>query len=102
MRFEHPHDPITWICADVRKMPLNDRSVDLAFDKGTLDTLISACQGDSAEVAKKQIREYIDEVSDFPLVFHPTDTSKGCKSIARRCFFALGDIQARAFCGDTF
>lgn len=63
MSFEHPHDPLTWICADVRELPLEDQSIDLAFDKGTLDTIICASQGDPVDVAKREIKQYMDEVS---------------------------------------
>jgi EEF1A lysine methyltransferase 4 len=54
---------IDWKCADVRDLPEPARSVDVAFDKGTLDAMIFGSPWDPPEAVKENTRRYIDEAS---------------------------------------
>lgn len=58
---------IKWKCADVRELPLPDRSVDVAFDKGTIDAMIYGSPWSPPETVKENTRRYIDEVIQFHL-----------------------------------
>ena len=54
---------IEWKCADVRNLPEPARSVDVAFDKGTLDAMIFGSPWDPPEIVKENTSRYIDEAS---------------------------------------
>jgi hypothetical protein len=69
MREQYTFDSgIDWKCADVRNLPESTRSVDIAFDKGTLDAMIFGSPWDPPEVVKENTRQYIDEVSTETLI----------------------------------
>ncbi|KAK3051365.1 hypothetical protein LTR09_007388 [Extremus antarcticus] len=56
---------ITWLQADVRNLSaagLDDGSVDVAFDKGTLDAIIHGSPWDPPEDVLENTRKYMDEV----------------------------------------
>ena len=61
-------DGIEWICADVRNMTnIPDKSIDIAFDKGTLDAMIHGSPWSPPESVVQNTGEYIKEVC-LPLV----------------------------------
>lgn len=53
---------IEWKCADVRELPMADQSIDIAFDKGTLDAMIFGSSLDPPEAVKENTARYIKEV----------------------------------------
>jgi EEF1A lysine methyltransferase 4 len=54
---------ISWLQGDVREMgQIADETVDVAFDKGTLDSMISGSPWDPPEQVKTNVKRYIDEV----------------------------------------
>jgi hypothetical protein len=53
---------IEWKCADVRDLPEPSHSVDVAFDKGTLDAMIFGSPWDPPEMVKENTGRYMDEV----------------------------------------
>jgi len=53
---------IEWQCADVRALPLEDQTVDVAFDKGTLDAMIFGSPWDPPDQVKENTSKYINEV----------------------------------------
>lgn len=54
---------IEWMYADVRDLPQSACSVDIAFDKGTLDAMIFGSPWDPPETVKENTGRYIDEAS---------------------------------------
>jgi len=54
---------IEWKYADVRDLLEPTCSVDVAFDKATLDAMIFGNPWDPPETVKENTRRYIDEVS---------------------------------------
>jgi hypothetical protein len=56
---------IEWKCEDVRDLTEATGSVDVAFDKGTLDAMIFGSPWDPPETVKANTRRYIDEASRF-------------------------------------
>ncbi|KAF2668394.1 hypothetical protein BT63DRAFT_456034 [Microthyrium microscopicum] len=54
---------IEWKYADVRELPEPDRSVDVAFDKGTLDAMIFGSPWSPPETVKENTGRYMDEVT---------------------------------------
>lgn len=57
-------DGVTWLCADVRDMPIiGSSSIDVAFDKGTLDAMIHGSPWDPPDEVKANSRRYMQEVS---------------------------------------
>lgn len=57
-------DGIQWVHGDVRDMKsqIPDDSVDVAFDKGTLDAMISGSPWDPPKVVRENVGRYLDEV----------------------------------------
>lgn len=54
---------LVWICGDVRDMhQIQDQSIAVAFDKGTLDAMISGSPWDPPVEVRENIRRYLDEV----------------------------------------
>ncbi|KAK0614797.1 Endothelin-converting enzyme 2 [Lasiodiplodia hormozganensis] len=54
---------IEWKWADVRNMTeIADGSIDVAFDKGTLDAMISGSPWDPPDIVKQNTGQYINEV----------------------------------------
>jgi hypothetical protein len=54
---------IEWKWADVRNMKdIPDGSIDVAFDKGTLDAMIFGSPWDPPDTVKKNTGQYINEV----------------------------------------
>ncbi|KAI7152970.1 hypothetical protein KC349_g8664 [Hortaea werneckii] len=55
---------LTWVCEDVRNMPnIESRSIDVAFDKGTLDAMIHGSPWDPPDEVKDNTGRYMKEVS---------------------------------------
>lgn len=55
---------IEWRHADVRRMDdLPDKSIDVAFDKGTLDAMIHGSPWSPPDDVKENTSQYIREVS---------------------------------------
>jgi hypothetical protein len=52
----------TWRVMDVRKLELQDGSVDVAIDKGTLDAMIHGSLWDPPEDVRSNVSQYVDEV----------------------------------------
>jgi hypothetical protein len=62
---------IEWKHADVRDLPESACSVDIAFDKGTLDAMIFGSPWSPPESVKENAGRYMDEVShNFKLQEH--------------------------------
>jgi len=56
-------DDVSWLCADVRDMPIiESSSIDVAFDKGTLDAMIHGSPWNPPEEVKDNSRRYMQEV----------------------------------------
>jgi len=56
-------DGVEWICGDVRDMPtIADNTVDVAFDKGTLDAMIYGSVWDPPDEVKQNANRYMREV----------------------------------------
>ena len=54
---------VTWLCADVRNMPsIEGQSIDVAFDKGTLDAMIYGSPWDPPDDVKENSGRYMKEV----------------------------------------
>lgn len=54
---------LTWLCEDVRDMPIiESQSVDVAFDKGTLDAMIWGSPWDPPDEVKENTARYMKEV----------------------------------------
>ena len=54
---------VRWCCADVRDMPVVDtRSIDVAFDKGTLDAMIYGSPWNPPFEVKENAGRYLKEV----------------------------------------
>jgi len=54
---------LEWIVGDVRDMQqITDGTIDIAFDKGTLDSMISGSPWDPPDIVKENTKRYIDEV----------------------------------------
>ena len=65
MRARHsPHgDTITWVQADVRRMPtIPSRSATIAFDKGTLDAMVYGDPWDPPREVRRDVGLYLGEV----------------------------------------
>jgi len=64
MSQRHANKPgIKWIVGDVRDMKeIGDVTVDVAFDKATLDAMISGSPWNPPDIVKENIKLYIDEV----------------------------------------
>ena len=59
---------INWACMDVRNMDgVADRSIDLAFDKGTFDAMIYGSPWNPLDEVKENTSQYLKEVSVAPL-----------------------------------
>lgn len=53
----------TWLCGDVRDMPvIEDCSIDVAFDKGTLHAMIHGSPWDPPDEVKENSSRYMREV----------------------------------------
>lgn len=56
---------IEWIQGDVRDMGcIHEKSIDVAFDKGTLDAMIHGSPWDPADDVKDNTARYLREVGD--------------------------------------
>lgn len=54
---------LQWQQADIRDMPqIADSSIDVAFDKGTLDAMIHGSPWDPPDTVKDNARRYLHEV----------------------------------------
>ena len=54
---------VTWLCEDVRDMPIiESQSIDVAFDKGTLDAMIFGSPWDPPDEVKENASRYMNEV----------------------------------------
>lgn len=64
MKERYVHDTgIIWLCADVRELALSSNTVDVAFDKGTLDAMIFGSPWNPPDVVKENTSRYISEVA---------------------------------------
>lgn len=52
-----------WILMDVRELDLPDASVDIAVDKGTLDTFVHGSLWDPPDDVRTNVGKYVDEVA---------------------------------------
>jgi EEF1A lysine methyltransferase 4 len=60
-------DGVTWLCTDVRNMhEIQTASVDVAFDKGTLDAMIHGSPWDPPDDVKENTSRYMKEVRKMP------------------------------------
>ena len=59
---------IEWKCADVRDLPEATGSIDVAFDKGTLDAMIFGSPWSPPEAVMVNSKKYIDQAS-FAKIF---------------------------------
>jgi hypothetical protein len=58
-------DGIEWVCGDVREMnEIPTGSVDIAFDKGTLDAMIYGSVWSPPDDVKDNARRYVREVRE--------------------------------------
>lgn len=58
---------VTWLCEDVRDMPIiESQSIDVAFDKGTLDAMINGSPWDPPDEVKSNTSRYMKEVRIIP------------------------------------
>lgn len=63
MSSKEPKDGIEWKCADVRNMDMvQSESVDVAFDKGTLDAMIYGSPWSPPDDVLENTGRYINEV----------------------------------------
>lgn len=53
---------IEWKSGDVRDLPVPSNSIDVAFDKGTLDAMIFGSPWNPPEMVKENTGRYMDEV----------------------------------------
>lgn len=53
----------TWAVMDVRALQLPDASVDVAIDKGTLDSMVDKCSWDPPADVRASIAKYVEEVA---------------------------------------
>lgn len=53
----------SWRVMDVRDLHLEDASVDVAIDKGTLDAFLHGSLWDPPEDVRESVGKYVDEVS---------------------------------------
>ena len=60
MKAKHPD--LEWQVMDVRKMDLDDGSIDIAIDKATLDAMLYGSLWDPEEEVKNNVKAYVDEV----------------------------------------
>jgi hypothetical protein len=51
-----------WLVMDVRDLQLEDASVDVAIDKGTLDAMLYGSLWDPPEEVRSNVERYVDEV----------------------------------------
>lgn len=65
MSQRHTDKPnIEWIVGDVREMTqIADGTIDVAFDKGTLDAMVSGSLWDPPDMVKTNIKRYVDEIA---------------------------------------
>lgn len=63
MKDKHAEHGITWRCMDVRDMQgVEDASVDVAFDKGTLDAMIHGSPWNPPQDVRDNTSAYLREV----------------------------------------
>jgi EEF1A lysine methyltransferase 4 len=71
-------DGVTWLCTDVRNMSeIQTASVDVAFDKGTLDAMIHGSPWDPPDDVKDNTSRYMKEVRrcrGMDQIVHVTDS----------------------------
>ena len=84
MSKRHNSAGLAWLVGDVRDMraQIRDYSVDVAFDKGTLDAMIRGSPWDPPEDVREDVKAYLDEVSS---------------SFCSICSFAIGSSLVRAW-----
>jgi hypothetical protein len=64
MKSRHPEPQIEWKVGDLRNMTeIETRSVDVAFDKSTLDAMIYGSPWNPPDEVLKNSGDYINEVS---------------------------------------
>ena len=65
MKSRHPDQPeVEWRCGDVRDMQgIDTASIDVAFDKGTLDAMIYGSPWSPPEEVMENSGRYLKEVS---------------------------------------
>ncbi|KAH9820998.1 S-adenosyl-L-methionine-dependent methyltransferase [Melampsora americana] len=68
MRTEHPK--MTWVQADVRELPFESASFDVAIDKGTMDALMCS-KGDVWEPSEEVIENCKREVDEVVRILKP-------------------------------
>lgn len=58
-----------WRVMDIRNMELEDKSIDVAIDKATLDAMIHGSLWDPPEDVRENVGKYVDEVCYPDLLF---------------------------------
>ncbi|KAL9044170.1 MAG: hypothetical protein Q9214_002672 [Letrouitia sp. 1 TL-2023] len=61
MRAKHPE--LDWQVDDVRHLQVDSSSIDIAIDKGTLDTMLHGSPWSPPEEVQKNVSQYVDEVA---------------------------------------
>jgi hypothetical protein len=63
MKSRHPEAGVEWIVGDVRDMPsISTASIDVAFDKGTLDAMIHGSPWSPPDEVMENTGKYMEEV----------------------------------------
>lgn len=57
----------TWRVMDIRKMEIEDKTVDVAIDKATLDAMIHGSLWDPPDDVRENVGKYVDEVNTLCL-----------------------------------
>ena len=61
MQSKHPY--LDWRVDDVRHLHVDDSSIDIAIDKGTLDAMLYGSPWDPPDEVLENVRQYVNEVA---------------------------------------
>jgi hypothetical protein len=91
----------SWQVMDVRDLKLEDGSIDVAIDKGTLDAFLHGSLWDPPDDVRENVGKYVDEVClsflQFGCVYRLILTSQvGCQGIETRGKVAIYYLQTAA------
>lgn len=62
MRVKYASLRAQWLIMDIRDLQFDDNCVDIAVDKGTLDTFLHGSPWDPPDDVRENVRKYIDNV----------------------------------------
>ena len=84
---------------DVRDMSgITDRSIDVAFDKGTLDSMIYGSPWSPPDEVKENMSQYLKEISFEPYMnLRFSKLSQGLSSVERQRCLPLCHVPTTAF-----